>query len=84
MIYDKDIREPLFDFLHETFGKKRILEETGLDVETVKIIAVQDRNKHNKPIYAYAPEGIRMSYEMIISKEMFVEAYNRWIKEAED
>ena len=37
-----------------------------------------------KPIYAYAPEGIRMSYEMIISKEMFVEAYNRWIKEVED
>lgn len=37
-----------------------------------------------KPIYAYAPEGIQMSYEMIISKEMFVEAYNRWIKEAED
>ena len=37
-----------------------------------------------KPIYVYAPEGIRMSYEMIISKEMFVEAYDRWIKEAED
>ena len=27
MIYDKDIREPLFDFLDETFGKNRILEE---------------------------------------------------------
>lgn len=37
-----------------------------------------------EPVYAYAPEGIRVSYEMIISKEMFVEAYNRWIKEAED
>ena len=32
---------------------KEVKEETGLDVETVKIIAVQDRNKHNKPIYAY-------------------------------
>lgn len=26
-LYDKDIREPLFDFLEETFGKSRILEE---------------------------------------------------------
>ncbi len=27
MLYDKDIREPLFDFLEENFGKIRILEE---------------------------------------------------------
>lgn len=33
--------------------KKEVKEETGLDVETIKIIAIQDRNKHNKPIYAY-------------------------------
>ncbi len=32
---------------------KEVKEETGLDVKTRKIIAVQDRNKHNKPIYAY-------------------------------
>ena len=32
---------------------KEVKEETGLDVETIKIIAVQDRNKHNKPVYAY-------------------------------
>ena len=32
---------------------KEVKEETGLDVETIKIIAVQNRNKHNKPIYAY-------------------------------
>ena len=32
---------------------KEVKEETGLDVETVKIIALQDRNKHNKPVYAY-------------------------------
>lgn len=33
--------------------KKEVKEETGLDVESVKIISIQDRNKHNKPIYAY-------------------------------
>lgn len=32
---------------------KEVKEETGLDVKTLKIISVQDRNKHNKPIYAY-------------------------------
>ena len=32
---------------------KEVKEETGLNVETIKVIAIQDRNKHNKPIYAY-------------------------------
>lgn len=33
--------------------EKEAFEETGLRVEAIKIIAVQDRNKHNKPVYAY-------------------------------
>lgn len=28
-------------------------EEAGLDVKVDKIIAVQDRAKHNSPVYAY-------------------------------
>lgn len=32
---------------------KEAKEETGLNVEAIKIISIQDRNKHNKPIYAY-------------------------------
>ena len=32
---------------------KEAKEETGLDVKPVRIIAVQDRNKHNIPIFAY-------------------------------
>lgn len=32
---------------------KEVKEETGLDAEAVRIIAIQDRNKHNKPQYAY-------------------------------
>ena len=32
---------------------KEVKEETGLDVLAKKVIAIQDRNKHNKPIYAY-------------------------------
>lgn len=32
---------------------KEAKEEAGLDVKVVKLIAVQDRNKHNKPEYIY-------------------------------
>lgn len=32
---------------------KEVKEETGLDVEALRLIAVQDRNKHNVPVYAY-------------------------------
>lgn len=32
---------------------KEVKEESGLDVKAKKIIAVQDRNRHNLPIYAY-------------------------------
>ena len=32
---------------------KEVKEETGLEVLTAKEIAIQDRNKHNKPAYAY-------------------------------
>lgn len=33
--------------------EKEVREETGLEVKAEKIIALQDRNKHNKPPYAY-------------------------------
>ena len=32
---------------------KEVKEESGLDVITEKVIAIQDRSKHNLPIYAY-------------------------------
>ena len=32
---------------------KEVREEAGLDVEAVRIIALQDRNRHNQPSYAY-------------------------------
>ena len=33
--------------------EKEVREETGLSVRAKRIIAVQDRNKHNRPPYAY-------------------------------
>ncbi|MGL5646620.1 MAG: NUDIX domain-containing protein, partial [Clostridium sp.] len=32
---------------------KEVQEEAGILVKAERIIAIQDRNKHNKPIYAY-------------------------------
>jgi ADP-ribose pyrophosphatase YjhB (NUDIX family) len=32
---------------------KEVKEESGFDCRAIKLIAVQDRNKHNEPIYAY-------------------------------
>lgn len=31
VLYDRDIREPLFDYLEERFGKTRMFEEKSLD-----------------------------------------------------
>lgn len=33
--------------------EKEVKEEAGLDVKASKIIAIQDRSKHNSPAYAY-------------------------------
>lgn len=33
---------------------KEVKEEAGLDVEPEKVIAVQDRARHNQPLYAYS------------------------------
>lgn len=32
---------------------KEVFEEAGLNCEIVKLIAVQNRNRHNRPVYAY-------------------------------
>lgn len=33
--------------------EKEVREEAGLEVKATRLIAVQDRNKHNLPVYAY-------------------------------
>ena len=40
-------------------------EETGLEAKAVSVIAVQDRNKHNKPVYAYGVCKVFMMCEII-------------------
>ena len=47
---------------------KETKEETGLDVIPKRIIAIQDRNKHNKPTYAYGICKIFVLCEVIGGK----------------
>lgn len=51
--------------------EKEVREETGLNVKAVKIISIQDRNKHNNPVYAYGVCKIFVLCEVINGK--FVE-----------
>ena len=44
---------------------KEVKEEAGLDVIPTRIISLQDRNKHNKPIYAYGICKIFIMCELI-------------------
>ena len=48
--------------------QKEVKEETGLTVEARRLIAVQDRNKHNFPIYAYGVCQIFVLCDMIGGK----------------
>ena len=40
MLYDKNLREPLFDFLEETYGKVRIIEEKTIGKSRADIMMV--------------------------------------------
>ena len=51
--------------------ENEVREETGLNVKAVKIISIQDRNKHNKPVYVYGVCKIFVLCEVINGK--FVE-----------
>lgn len=35
------------------------------------------------PLEPYVPEGLTSNYQCLLTKEMFIEAYNKWIKESE-
>ena len=43
MLYDKDIREPLFEFLEEQYGRIRILEEKQMGRSRADLVMVLDR-----------------------------------------
>lgn len=44
MLYDKDIREPLFDFLEEAYGKIRIIEEKTIGRSRADVMMVLENS----------------------------------------
>lgn len=44
MLYDKDIREPLFEYIEDNFGKVRIIEEKQIGKSRADVMLVMDGN----------------------------------------
>ena len=59
--HDKDIREPLFDFLEETFGKTRIIEEKNIGDSRADVIMVTEGGLYGLEIKSDADTYARLS-----------------------
>ena len=59
MLYDKDIREPLFEFLEDRYGKVRLLEEQVMGQSRADIVMVKGslRNRDQKRCGYLRPVG---------------------------
>ena len=66
------------DFNVYTMSVKKIVEPKYIKQES----RIDDKGIW-VPVQQYALEGTTSTYKMIISRELFVEAYNKWIKENE-
>ena len=42
MLYDRQIREPLFDFLERTYGKIRIFEEKQIGSSRADVVMIME------------------------------------------
>ena len=64
MTRDKDIREPLFDFLEDTFGRIRILEEKNMGKSRADIIMVAPSCLYGIEIKSDADTYTRLSKQV--------------------
>lgn len=57
------------------------VDETTINkTKYIKQLPFVDDDGIYVPLNAYVPEGCVSDYKCIMTKEMFVEAYNKWIK----
>lgn len=70
MLYDKDIRGPLFDFLDETFGKNRIFEEKTIGRSRADVMMITED-------YFWGIE-IKSDADTYVRLERQVKDYNRF------
>lgn len=64
MLYDRDIREPLFDFLEERFGKIRIIEEKRMGRSRADILMVLEGAVMGLEIKSDADTYVRLSRQV--------------------
>ena len=67
MLRDKDIREPLFDFLEEMYGKIRILEEKQIGKSRADIVRVLPELAHIQELNEM-PKYKEKSKQFVIDK----------------
>ena len=65
MLYDKDIREPLFDFLEEMYGKIRILEEQKIGRSRADVMMVTPKALYGIEIKSDADTYARLARQII-------------------
>lgn len=64
MLKDKDIREPLFDFLDETYGKIRIIEEKTMGKSRADVVMVTETDLFGIEIKSDADTYVRLSRQV--------------------
>lgn len=64
MLRDKEIREPLFDFLEETFGKVRIIEEKTMGKSRADLVMVVPEALYGIEIKSDADTYARLSRQV--------------------
>ncbi len=64
LLHDKDIREPLFDFLEETYGKIRILEEKMMGRSRADVVMVRETGLYGIEIKSDADRYARLSRQV--------------------
>ena len=64
MLYDKDIREPLFEFLEETYGKVRLLEEQVMGQSRADIVMVVPDALYGIEIKSDADSYVRLERQI--------------------
>ena len=60
MLHDADIREPLFDYLEDSYGKIRLLEEVEIARSRADVIMVTDDSLVGLEIKSDADTYVRL------------------------
>ena len=64
MLHDADIREPLFDYLEDSYGKIRILEEVEIARSRADVIMVTDDSLVGLEIKSDADTYVRLERQV--------------------